>query len=137
MAWETAEAHTHQRVKKHTRSVKDREQRKVPHWIIKPQETYELVTAVNRARFTAEWASDRFTELTSEMFKNEKTIYHLKDLRKTWVTNMLKQKNHEQVRLAAGHADIKTTLGHYVEDGREMDDEVYVPGQDDDSDQAS
>jgi integrase len=117
---------------KHTRSVKDREQRKVPHWISKPKETYELVTSINKARFTAEWASDQFTELTRELFKDEGIIYHLKDLRKTWVTNMLKKQNHEQVRLAAGHSDIKTTLGHYVEDGREMDDEIYLPGQDDD-----
>ncbi|HYX38926.1 MAG TPA: site-specific integrase [Oligoflexus sp.] len=115
---------------KHTRSVKDREQRKVPHWVIKPKEAYELVTAINKAKFTAEWASDQFTELTRELFKSDGLVYHLKDLRKTWVTNMLKKHNHEQVRLAAGHSDIKTTLGHYVEDGREMDDEVYMPGQD-------
>ena len=39
---------------------------------------------------------------------------------------MLVDHTHEEVRLAAGHANIETTYRHYVKDTRELDGDVFI-----------
>ena len=106
--------------------VKDKEMRKVPHWLIKPDEAYQLVAQIQTFAIHPDTLTKYFIGLTEELFGREgRYLYH--DLRRTWITNMLVEHSHEEVRLAAGHANIETTYRHYVKDTRELDGEIFDP----------
>ncbi|RYZ86775.1 MAG: hypothetical protein EOP04_13160 [Proteobacteria bacterium] len=102
--------------------VKDRERRKVPHWAEAPKETVFHIERAAEVTLHPDTISKAFSEFSEEILGIR---YHLHDLRRTWVTNMLRNHTHEEVRLAAGHAHISTTLNHYVQDSRELADEVW------------
>ena len=100
--------------------VKDRDQRRVPHWFVDAHKALATIQAANRYQIHPDTVTHEFALLMRELGLPP---YTLKDLRRTWVTNSLRlQKTPEAVRLAAGHADIQTTYRHYVADIRELDD---------------
>lgn len=106
--------------------LKDKEMRKVPHWLMEPSQAYYLIEQIRVFPVHPDTLTRYFTGLTDELFGPEgRYTYH--DIRRTWITNMLKAHEPEEVRLAAGHANIDTTYKHYVKDTRELDGDVFVP----------
>jgi hypothetical protein len=117
--------------------LKDREERKVPHWFANKKETYQNFTQVNwlmhpdtySHKFSEEMA--RISEEKSKVLKGEKLDYATHDLRRTFITNSFREgKVPDEIRLAAGHSDIRTTM-KYARDHRELSgDATYVPEKD-------
>lgn len=109
--------------------VKDREERRVPHWFGDPAKTYQLIQETAKMRMHPDQLSTYFTEFTRELFE-KKAEYNIDDLRPTFLTNALAKLGSdraEEVRLAAGHSNLQTTFKHYVKDTRKLGDEVWTP----------
>jgi hypothetical protein len=113
--------------------VKDRDNRKIPH-ILAGLPDLDLVSdwidAVTRITLHFDTISEKFAELTTEV---SGVRYNIDDLRPTFLTEAMGEAvkkdpvaGPEEVRLAAGHANIKTTFGHYVKDTRKLADQQYI-----------
>lgn len=120
--------------KPHYDILKDREERKVPHWYATKKETYQNFTETNwlmhpdtySHKFAEEM--ERISKEKSKLLKGEKLDYATHDLRRTFITNAFRDsKVPDEIRLAVGHSDIRTTM-KYAKDHRELDgDATYTP----------
>ncbi len=112
----------------HYGPVKDRDARKVPHWVIPPDELYDLIEMIPGWMMHPDTLTDKFTALTAKLFKAELQggCYTIKDLRCTFITDMLKTHALEDVRQAAGHSTSATTHKHYIKDARGLGSEKFV-----------
>jgi len=114
--------------------LKDREERKVPHWFASKKEAYNDFTKtdwlLHPATYSHKFAEEmeRLTEKFSRQLKGEKLDYATHDLRRTFITNCFKKGIvPDEIRLAVGHSDIRTTM-KYAKDHRELDgDATYTP----------
>lgn len=117
--------------------LKDREERKVPHWFATKKESYENFTKtdwlMHPDTYSHKFAEEmeRISKEKSKVLKGEKLDYATHDLRRTFVTNAFRSnKVPDDIRLASGHSDIRTTM-KYSLDHREMNgDETYIPEKD-------
>jgi integrase len=100
--------------------LKSKQVRKVPYWQSSPKEAYELIKDL--AVIHPSTLSDMFSALMAEL----KMPFQLHDFRRTFITKALRANHWRDVQLAAGHYDIKTTIG-YAQDDRTIDDEKWTP----------
>ncbi len=109
--------------------VKDRDARKVPNWVLTPEELYDLIQTIPTWLMHPDTLTDKFTTLTASLFEQELNggHYTLKDLRCTFITEMLKTYPLEDVRQAAGHATSATTFKHYIKDARGLGSVKFKP----------
>ena len=100
---------------------KGREARKVPHWNNTATDVYNWIKEIQLMHpdtLSARWA---------ELMRKLKLDYTHHDLRHTWVTKALrKQAVARDVQLAAGHKDLRTTMG-YAHDDRTLSDRKFIP----------
>lgn len=102
--------------------LKSRNARKVPHWHKHSLEaimaTIEGIELMHPSTLTERWI---------ELMATLKMNFTFHSLRNTFISNSFKDgRNAGDIQLAAGHADLRTTMG-YQRDYREMDDEVWTP----------
>ncbi len=103
--------------------LKDKENRKVPHWFCTPKEARALIESIPEIH--PDTISSRFSKICADL-NLPPYIFH--DIRRTFITNAVKAKiEPEQLRLAMGHSTIDTTYRYYIMDSRELADEVYDP----------
>lgn len=108
--------------------VKSRAARKVPHWNISPDELYDMVERIQEWMIHPDTITRKFVEVTKEIFEGEvEDGYIPHDLRRSWITDMLRSNEAEDVRLAAGHGNLATTYKHYVKDTRTLTKKRFVP----------
>jgi integrase len=104
--------------------LKSRDARKVPHWHKHSMESIlnaiEEVELMHPSTLTERWIT-----LMAELNLN----YTFHSLRNTFISNAFRDgRNASDIQLAAGHSDLRTTMG-YQRDYREMDDEVWTPSK--------
>lgn len=104
------------------RPLKGRDHRGVPHWFCGPADAHTYIEAALKLRMHPSTLSHRW----AEFMKNLGYTYDFHDLRHTFITKALRLHPARDVQLAAGHKDIRTTMG-YAHDDRTLDDETYVP----------
>jgi len=104
----------------HYSPLKNKEKRIVPYWYSTPDEVYSLIQALLPIH----------PDTLSKAFKSEmvrlKLPYQFHDIRRTWITNSLRQHHYRDVQLAAGHADLKTTQ-RYAQDDRALHRKKFKP----------
>lgn len=105
--------------------LKGREPRLVPHWQSTPAQAYRLIG--DGHRFLCNPTS--FGKLFSHFMNTLEMNYTLHDLRHTWVTKMIQVHSPEEVRRAAGHKDLTTTMKYIHKGERQTGDEVYQPDE--------
>jgi len=103
-------------------SLKGKEKRKVPHWCGTPDEVHSLISEI------VLMSPDTLTAKWTEFIEKLKLDYTFHDLRHTWITKMIRLKEHRDVQLAAGHKNITTTMD-YLHDDRTMEERVFVPNK--------
>lgn len=106
---------------------KYRKTRKIPHWYSKPKQTYKLIEALEPYETGADMSKE-FSDLTKRLVAEDEIThpYVLHDWRHTFITDAVEDYSINEVMLAAGHADIRTT-SKYLKDKRKHEDETYVP----------
>ncbi len=117
--------------------LKSREERKVPHWFSSKKEAYKNFTEttwiMHPDTYSHKFAEEmsRISEKMRKALGGETLDYATHDLRRTFITNAFKaNKNPDEIRLSAGHTDIRTTM-KYAKDHRELSgDETYIPEED-------
>lgn len=102
--------------------LKGKEARRVPHWFASPQISYQLVEEACAAQMNPSTLTHKWATLMDKLNLN----YDFHDLRHTFITRAIRLHPARDVQLAAGHKDIRTTMG-YAHDDRTMDDEEYRP----------
>lgn len=102
--------------------LKSREQRKTPHWQCPAKRTHTLVKQSLENKMHPDTLSQKWENLMRDLGMD----YRLHDLRRTFITNVLRTQNARDVQLAVGHTDLRTTMG-YAQDDRSLGDEVFVP----------
>lgn len=98
-----------------TKPVKTRELRKVPHWFADPKEMRDQIDLIIPMH-----PSTLKEEMNDLLAKYGFTSH---DNRAAWITDALDEHKPSEVQLAAGHKDIRTTMG-YKRDKRNLDDDV-------------
>lgn len=103
---------------------KGREPRKVPHWFAHPKEAYKWIEALHKAGgpMHPDTLGEKFVEHCKELGLD----YTMHDLRHTFCTRAYRAYNKNDVRMAAGHKDIRTTQ-RYIHDDTNLGDEEYKP----------
>jgi integrase len=106
---------------------KGREPRKVPHWFAAPADAYKWVEQINKdgGPIHPDTLGEKFVEYVTTVEKVTEE-YTLHDLRHTFCTRAYRAYNKTDVRLAAGHKDIRTTQ-RYLHDDTDLGDEEYKP----------
>jgi integrase len=116
-----------------TKPLKDRENRKTPHWIIKPETTYEIIEEIERVTVIH---PDTFSVKWSEFMEKLGFDYQLHDLRRTFITNCFRlppgsgigktEVLPTDIQLAVGHENIATTM-KYKQDDRQLNEDRFIP----------
>lgn len=101
-------------------SLKSKESRQIPHWYSDAPQTYKLIKQVRIMH------PDTLGELFRQQMKSLGLPFTFHDLRRTFITNALRQHHYRDVQLAAGHSDLKTTQ-RYAQDDRRLLRKQYVP----------
>ncbi|MEK6774785.1 MAG: hypothetical protein AABY64_12655 [Bdellovibrionota bacterium] len=104
-------------------STKGRMARKVPYWYSSPESAYELVQNI-----VAMCPSD-YTRKFRAFLKKNKLDYFVHDCRHSFITNAVNDSRKLQlndIRLAAGHADLRVTNG-YLRDSTNYDEQIWKP----------
>lgn len=105
--------------------LKNRQPRKVPHWLITPGKAHSWINEIPNSILHPDTISAQFKELMSKL---ELPDYVFHDLRRTFITDAIKKGiEPEDLRLAAGHANIQTTYKFYVMDSRDLEDDIFIP----------
>lgn len=99
---------------------KGKKSRKVPHWVTKAANTYELISNIILMH------PDTLTDKWNSLMHTIDMEYDIHDLRHTWITNMARIHNIRDVQMAAGHKNSQTTMG-YLHDDRELNEELFIP----------
>lgn len=104
--------------------LKNRTNRKTPHWFVNPKVTYALIQSTLNKKIHPDTLSIRFTEYMKDLGFS----YQMHDLRRTFITRALELNNGNAtpVMIAVGHSDTSITM-KYLRDNRIMDDAVYNP----------
>lgn len=108
---------------KGTQPLKNRDNRKVPHWFCSPSVTYEWLL---RAAKDEKVHPDTLYKKWKQFCKTANLNIDLHDFRRTFITNALRTQNPRDVQLAVGHFSIHTTM-QYAQDDRSFDEEVWTP----------
>lgn len=108
--------------------LKSREDRKVPHWFATNRQAYKHfstpIKLMHPDTYSHKFAKElaRISEAKSRELNGEKLDYATHDLRRTFITNCFKKNIvADDIRLAVGHADLRTTMA-YAQDHRELDE---------------
>lgn len=101
--------------------LKSRNMRKVPHWhkndLKKVLKHIEAIEFMHPSTLTERW---------TQLMENIGLNYTFHSLRNTFISNAFRDgRNAGDIQLAAGHSDLRTTMG-YQRDYRELDDEVFA-----------
>lgn len=105
----------------HYAPLKNRSKREVPHWFT----TAPRVHAIVAARVTMH--SDTFGKWFASEMERLKMSYGLHDLRRSFITRAFRiGQLPTDIRLAAGHANLETTM-RYAQDDRGLQRKRYVP----------
>jgi integrase len=104
--------------------TKGKMKRSCPHWFAEAKQAYTWIEAVQKYRIDP----DHLTELWADLMSALGYDYDFHDLRHTFITRALREKNHRDVQMAAGHKHLKTTMG-YAHDDRNQDDSAFIPGE--------
>lgn len=108
--------------------LKGRKPRFVPYWFGSPNKVYELLKNAPKPYVHPDTLSYLFKDLMREL---RLPAYSFHDLRRTFITNCVKANiHHEELRLAVGHADLRTTYKYYVMDIRNLESDVWTPEAD-------
>lgn len=104
--------------------LKNKLERKTPHWFIDPETTYSFVEDAVSKRIHPDTLGVKFSAFMKEM----KMDYNLHDLRRTFITKALDKNNGnaKPVMMAVGHGNSDVTM-RYLRDDRQLDDVVFVP----------
>lgn len=104
--------------------LKNRTNRKTPHWFVNPKITYALIQSTLNKKIHPDTLSVKFTEYMKELGFN----YQMHDLRRTFITRALELNNGNAtpVMIAVGHSNTNITM-KYLRDNRVMDDAIFQP----------
>lgn len=102
--------------------LKGRSARRVLHWNARAAEAYTWIVEGQRRLSHPSTLTHRWAEL----MKSLDMSYDFHDLRHTFITKALRDHKARDVQLAAGHRDIRTTMG-YAHDDRDLSDEAFIP----------
>lgn len=102
--------------------TKGKLKRTVPHWFAQPKDAYKWLESVQKYRVDP----DALTDLWNDVMEALGYSYDFHDLRHTFITRALREHNHRDVQMAAGHKHLKTTMG-YAHDDRTNDNEEFRP----------
>lgn len=103
--------------------TKGRMARKVPYWYSSPEQTYDLVQKI------VPMSPSDYTRKLRACVKKLKLDYFVHDCRHSFITNAVNDQRKlslNDIRLAAGHADLRVTNG-YLRDSTNYDDQVWKP----------
>jgi integrase len=99
------------------------ERRAVPYWFTTPEEAYALVALMERMH------PDTLGQIFAEDMLTLKLPFQFHDTRRSFITRAIRSgKNLLDVKLAAGHGDLKTT-NKYVQDDRALTRKKFKPKQ--------
>lgn len=104
--------------------LKGKSKRSIPHWFCKAAEAYKWIEdsqslLINPSTLTHEW---------NELMGVLEMSWDFHDLRHSFITKAIRLHASRDVQLAAGHKDIRTTMG-YAHDDRELEGDEFVPGE--------
>lgn len=104
--------------------LKNRLERKTPHWFITPDETYFIIQDAIDKRIHPDTLGVKFAAFMQSM----DMTYDLHDLRRTFITKALdiNNGNAKPVMMAVGHSNTDITM-RYLRDDRLLDDAVFKP----------
>lgn len=104
--------------------LKNKLNRKTPHWFITPNRTYNLINEAITKRIHPDTLGVKFAAFMKEMNME----YNLHDLRRTFITRALEKNNGnaKPVMMAVGHSNTDITM-RYLRDDRQLSDEVFIP----------
>ncbi len=102
--------------------TKGRMARKVPYWNSSPEQAYELIQKI------VPMCPSDYTRKVRAFWKKQKLDYFIHDCRHTFITNAVNAQKYSlnDIRLAAGHADLRVTNG-YMRDSTNYSDAVWQP----------
>lgn len=100
--------------------LKNREVRHVPYWFCSPSDAYKLIEAIKPMH------PDTLGHLFADEMQRLGLSYQMHDLRRTFITRALRVHHYLDVKLAAGHSDLKTT-NKYIQDDRALKREKFKP----------
>ncbi len=100
--------------------LKGKENRFVPYWNCTANDAYEWISEMGLLH------PDTITHLFDAAMVELKFEYQFHDLRRTFISNSLRTVHYLDVRLAAGHKDLKTTQG-YIQDDRQLQRKKFKP----------
>lgn len=102
--------------------LKSREARQTPHWFITASQVYKILEKLPPLVHP-----DTFSDLFFAEMKRLGFSYQLHDLRRTFITRAFRAgKLPRDIMLAAGHADLATTM-RYAQDDRELSKKKFKP----------
>lgn len=103
--------------------TKGRMARKVPYWYSSPEQVYELIQKI------VPMSPSDYTRKFRASLKQNKLDYFVHDCRHSFITNIVNDSRKLQlndIRLAAGHADLRVTNG-YLRDSTDYDEQTWKP----------
>jgi integrase len=86
-------------------TLKSKESREVPHWLIGADACLELILNIESNIMHPDTLGDLFLREMQRL----KLPFQFHDLRRTWIANAVKKHHWREVQKAAGHSDFKTT----------------------------
>ncbi len=104
--------------------LKNRLERKTPHWFMNPEDTYALIEDALSKKIHPDTLGVKFSHFIATLGMD----YDLHDLRRTFITKALDKNNGNAtpVMMAVGHGNTDVTM-RYLRDNRNLSDEVFVP----------
>ena len=90
--------------------LKNRKTRQTPHWQVEAEFAYDIINGIKLRMHP-----DTLDDLFRQEMKKLGFDFHFHDLRRTFITDMLKKHMPTVVKNAVGHSDIKTTMRYYQE----------------------
>ncbi len=106
------------------KATKGKLKRTVPHWYCEARAAHEWIKKVQSLLFDP----DTLTQIWKGVMEVVGCTYDFHDLRHSFITRAIREHNHRDVQLAAGHKHIKTTMG-YAHDDRTTDNEEFEPDE--------
>jgi integrase len=103
--------------------LKDKEQRRTPHWFCTAAECYKLVQeSTTIKKMHSDSLSLRWDAFAADLGMD----YKLHDFRRTFITRALRLYAARDVQMAVGHANLATTT-RYAQDDRALDNDEWKP----------
>lgn len=102
--------------------LKNRLDRKTPHWLVDPNDTYEIIEAAQQLRMHPDTLGKRFGQYMEKL--GLPYLFH--DLRRTFITRALDDNSLKEVMWAVGHSSTDVTMT-YLRDDRELSNQPFIP----------